>query len=475
MVWAPPSLDANSILDTFKSTLSPLSNHARLTWVIPTTAPPPIPRTRCLTADDFTEWSELAYPALDQAFQLPATDTTSLDLKAAAMVKAMEDALAPFTLIVKPKKTEVAWWTPHCTALLKTIGTAPTALACSSARQAFKRGVRAAKRTYYSNQAKEANPTNIWSWAKWGLGVHPTQVPSLCRGDSTFTQSEEEKAPPLPPPAPPLLASELEAALTGTSNLSAPGPSGISYHPLKWVVMHYPSEVLTLFNDCLHLGHHPECWRAAKVVMLRKLNKKDPFSPWSYRPITLKKTLGNLLEKIIANRLQFLANEEDWLPPNQYGGRQGHSVYDASQHLLQIVECAHSKGLICSILVVDIQGFFDSVHPALLHQQLMSMGCPHNMADWCLSFMMGHSISISFDRMTLPTAPKPDLGTPQGSPVSPILSTIFVGLAIRRFQQPRCNLLAYVDDHLIVCIGPDIASNCDTLAAAYQQLDGHFL
>ncbi|KAI5116681.1 hypothetical protein M0805_009690, partial [Coniferiporia weirii] len=44
-----------------------------------------------------------------------------------------------------------------------------------------------------------------------------------------------------------------------------------------------------------------------------------------------------------------------------------------------------------------------------------------------------------------------------------------------RFQQPGCNLLAYVDNHLIICVGPNIASNCNTLAAAYQQLDSHFL
>ncbi|KAI5116597.1 hypothetical protein M0805_006929 [Coniferiporia weirii] len=110
-------------------------------------------------------------------------------------------------------------------------------------------------------------------------------------------------APPPPPPVPPLLSSKLEVALADTSNLSALGPSRISYCLLKWVVMHYPSEVLALFNDCLHLGHHPECWWAAKVVMLQKPNKKDPFSPWSYCPITLKETLGKLLEKIIANRL----------------------------------------------------------------------------------------------------------------------------------------------------------------------------
>ncbi|KAI5115471.1 hypothetical protein M0805_003717, partial [Coniferiporia weirii] len=431
MVWAPPSLDANSILDTFESTQTALSDHTHLKWAIPTSAPLPILRTQHLMAKDFTEWSEIAYPALDHAFQIPVADTTSLDSKVSTMVKAMENALTPFTLIVQPKKTEVAWWTPHCAQLLKAIGTTPSALQRSRACQAFKRGVCMAKRTYYSDQAKEANPTNIWSWAKQGLG------------------SEEEKdaglppAPPPPPPAPPLLALELEVALAGTSNLSAPGPSGISYCPLKWVVMHYPAEVLTLFNDCLCLGHHPECWWAAKVVMLRKPNKKDPFSLRSYCPITLEETLGKLLKKIIANQLQFLANEEDWLPPNQYGGRQGHSVYDASQHLLQIVKHAHSKGLMCSILVVDIQGFFDLVHLTLLHQQLVVMGCLLNMVDWCLSFMTGRSVSISFDRTTLPTTPKPDLSTPQGSPVSPILSTKFAGLTIWHFHQPRCNLLAY--------------------------------
>ncbi|KAI5116366.1 hypothetical protein M0805_008184 [Coniferiporia weirii] len=272
MVWTPPTLDANSIMDTFKSTQTALSNHACLKWAILTSVLPPIPQTRLLTADDFMEWSELAYPALDCTFELWVTDTASLDLKAATVVKAMEDTLAPFTSIVKLKKTKVAWWTPHCAKLLKSISSAPTALQHSRAQQAFKRGMHMAKHNYYSNQAKEANLTNIWSWAKRGLGVRPTQVPSLHRGDGSFTQSKEEKALPL-------LASELESVLASTSNLSAPGPSRISYHPLKWVVMHYPNEVLALFNDCLCLGHHPECWRSAKVVMLRKLNKKDPFSP----------------------------------------------------------------------------------------------------------------------------------------------------------------------------------------------------
>ncbi|KAI5116034.1 hypothetical protein M0805_003721 [Coniferiporia weirii] len=208
--------------------------------------------------------------------------------------------------------------------------------------------------------------------------------------------------------------------------------------------------------------------------MLRKPNKKDPFSPRSYCPITLEETLGKLLEKMIANQLQFLANTKDWLPPNQYGGRQGHSIYDAAQHLLQLAEGAHSTNQVCSILAVDIQGFFDSMHPQLLHQQLLAMGCPPNMADWCLSFMTGCKVAISFDSMMTPLTPKPDLGTPQGSPASPILSMIFASLVLHRFQWCSCKLLAYIDDHLIVCIGTSVTANCKTLVDAYRHLNSLF-
>ncbi|KAI5116306.1 hypothetical protein M0805_004040 [Coniferiporia weirii] len=365
MVWAPPHIVLETILDSFSSALSTLSDHAQLSWAVTTNLPPPLPRTRRLTNDNYGEWMEIAFPALVKAFKLLTTDSTLLDAKAAAVVQAMETALQPFTTLTRPSKTEVPWWMPSCGDLLKAI---------------------------------DAAPTNRLPW------------------------------PPSPPPGtPPLLLTELTEALSDTSNLSALGPLGIGYCPLKWVVAAFPEEVLTLFNDCLRLGHHPECWRVAKVIMLWKLNKKDPFSPRSYCPITLKETLGKLLEKMIANRLQFLANTKDWLPPNQYGGRQGHSVYDAAQHLLQLTEGAHATNQVCSILVVDIQGFFDSMHPQLLHQQLLMMGCLPNTADWCLLFMTGCKVTISFDGTTTPLTTKLDLGTPQGSPASPILSTIFVG------------------------------------------------
>ncbi|KAI5115879.1 hypothetical protein M0805_003008 [Coniferiporia weirii] len=100
--------------------------HAQLTWAIPTNLPPPLPRTHCLTNDDYGEWMELAFPALVEAFKLPTTDPHLLDVKATAVVNAMETTLQPFTTLMRPLKTEVPWWTPTCGDLLKAINAAPT-------------------------------------------------------------------------------------------------------------------------------------------------------------------------------------------------------------------------------------------------------------------------------------------------------------------------------------------------------------
>ncbi|KAI5115748.1 hypothetical protein M0805_002084 [Coniferiporia weirii] len=88
--------------------------------------------------------------------------------------------------------------------------------------------------------------------------------------------------------------------------------------------------------------------------------------------------------------------------------------------------------------------------------------------------MTGCKVAIAFDGMTTPLTPKPNLGTPQGSPASPILSMIFAGLVLHRFQWRRCKLLAYIDDHLIVCIGTSITANCKTLTDAYCHLNSLF-
>ena len=88
--------------------------------------------------------------------------------------------------------------------------------------------------------------------------------------------------------------------------------------------------------------------------------------------------------------------------------------------------------------------------------------------------MTERQVAMSFDGTTLPSVQKPDFGTPQGSPISPILATIFAGIVIQQYNHPGSNLLAYVDNHLLIMVSNSVITNCRELGKAYQHLNTLF-
>ena len=54
---------------------------------------------------------------------------------------------------------------------------------------------------------------------------------------------------------------------------------------------------------CLFKSKILKCCKETIIVILRKVNKKDYSLLGSYRPVTLKNTLGKILEKIVAERI----------------------------------------------------------------------------------------------------------------------------------------------------------------------------
>ena len=84
-----------------------------------------------------------------------------------------------------------------------------------------------------------------------------------------------------------------------------------------------------IFAASIELGYHPQRWRSAKIVVLRKPGKPDYSLPGAYRPISLLNTLGKLLEAVIARRLSYLAEHYGLLPDTQFGGRPGRTTEQA--------------------------------------------------------------------------------------------------------------------------------------------------
>ena len=137
------------------------------------------------------------------------------------------------------------------------------------------------------------------------------------------------------------------------SNRRAPGSSSIqvrrSFHYV-WTIQNFPSNknrtcswprqfangnslfpphpikrlLLTHYNDCLLTGTAPDHWKLSKVVMICKGNQKNSRSPSSSRPISLASSKYKVYACMLQQRLAHSIDQ--FLHPNQYGFRAGHSI-----------------------------------------------------------------------------------------------------------------------------------------------------
>jgi len=191
-------------------------------------------------------------------------------------------------------------------------------------------------------------------------------MPALDRGPNTTpATSHQEKydtlrntlyqpPPPLPDPIEPDLSrrepnelpfqditeTEVHEALFSTNSNTSPGPSQISYTMLKWAWPIIQTELTTLIQKCLARGYHPQQWRRAIAVALRKPNKPDYSKPRTYRLITLLECIGKLLEKIVAHKLTYMIGRYKLIAGAQCRGRANHTTTDALLSFVYDVQTA---------------------------------------------------------------------------------------------------------------------------------------
>src|SRR6266581_27614 len=398
------------------------SDHAALntSWIpvtaIPPTSPSPLPGFKIL---DELRGSWTRRFGLSPAPLI--TDIPSLEGAAKQLHADIDEASRS---LFEPRQTPdprgVRWWNTECSAALTAL-TSAVGVARRTATNALRATILAAKRQWTQDFLDCTDPDNIWSAAKWAKGRRVSRIPPIMT-ESGLSQTPSEMADafsarffsanrlpvlpsqpddpdPLPPrPLVPISAEEIQAALSTTSNKSAPGPSGITYKLLKWAFEARPDRFVDLFNAALSLGHHP--WKDAKVVVIPKPNKGDYSLPKAYRPISLLECCGKLLEKIVAKRLLSDINHFSLIPSSQFGSRDYSCATDAALSLVHTVQGAIQTRHTCAVLLFDIQGFFDHIHVERAVRSAANLGFPPALCAWIRSFLSNRCVSFSFNNFT---------------------------------------------------------------------------
>ncbi|KAF8645561.1 hypothetical protein AX14_009211, partial [Amanita brunnescens Koide BX004] len=115
---------------------------------------------------------------------------------------------------------------------------------------------------------------------------------------------------------------EIKDLIALTSNGSAPGPDRITWEILKLAlsVNGAIQGLCHLFNQIRLSGVWPSWFKQSTCVIIPKPNKPKYNVPKAFRPISLLNTIGKLLMKIIAMRMQFDCLKFDILHPGQCSG-----------------------------------------------------------------------------------------------------------------------------------------------------------
>ena len=144
------------------------------------------------------------------------------------------------------------------------------------------------------------------------------------------------------------------------------------------------------------------------------------------------------------------------LPPEQYAYRQDRSALDAVEHVHKLINFGHGQ-----IVDADLSGYFDSIP----HSELLK-----SVARRVVDGAMLHLIKMWLDAPVEETDERGNKhrstrnrdqgrGTPQGSPISPLLSNLYM----RRFvlgwkklgheKRLQAYIVNYADDLVICCRG----------------------
>ena len=191
------------------------------------------------------------------------------------------------------------------------------------------------------------------------------------------------------------------------------------------------------------------------TIVISKPNKSLYDHPKAFCPIVLLNTLGKLIEKVVAERLQFIVTSNDFIHPSQLGSLKFKSTADAGIVLTHIIQSGWAKGRSTSSLVFNISQFFPSLNHNLLILILEKAGLNHKVTNFFANYLIQRSMKYLWNNLSFPMFDV-NVRVSQGSMLSPVLSTLYLSpflyILENRFKNLKIptSILSFIDDGLFI-------------------------
>ena len=238
---------------------------------------------------------------------------------------------------------------------------------------------------------------------------------------------------------------EMEAALKKTKTKGAPGSDDIPPSFLKNLGPKAKESLLDILNESFSSGEVPRIWRHAVIIPIIKAGKPSSKLA-SYRPISLTSCVVKLLERMLCDRLYYLAETNGWICRTQAGFRRSQSTEDQVIRISQGISDGFQKkpAQRTVLAMLDYSKAYDRVWQQELFHTLLDTGVPAQIIRWFRAFLKERTAQVLYNGVYSKRVFMRQ-GLPQGAVSSPLLFLFYIN-SISEVVPEGVELALFADD-----------------------------
>ena len=225
----------------------------------------------------------------------------------------------------------------------------------------------------------------------------------------------------------------------------------ISNRILKPMAVSLAPSLTNFFNTCIRSGQWPSNWK--REVWTPVFKKEDRADYSNYRLVTVLNAVAKVFESLLSKQITERIDTHLYHKLSAY--RKTHSCETNLVRVTEDWRKAMDNMECIAVLSADMSKAFDSFHHALMIKKLET----HGFSDMSLELMRSYFIErkncVNINNVT--STWKDQLrGCPQGSPLGPLLWSLFQNdLSLNVHTS---NLFMYADDHQVYQSGSNITA-----------------
>lgn len=152
---------------------------------------------------------------------------------------------------------------------------------------------------------------------------------------------------------------EIQSTIKSFKN-DTPGEIPINKSVLNNLPLSAITKLQWIFNHSLSMGYFPNKFKNAIIKLIPKPNT-DHTNPINYRPISLLEVTGEILEKIINNRLKNHLETHNILKDTQHGFRNNRGTDTAITTIHEHLAHYTARRQQCYVILRNVSKAFDKV------------------------------------------------------------------------------------------------------------------